>query len=243
MTRLVSISTKAHLCDSLALIQISSILDQYQSDWRLIQDLGSHFVCHVGIARDADIRDETFERSSLQCRDCLWFRRSDRSFHSTRMPFTQNSTEPPQLLDVLVVDGQPMYGRVLIRALGKCPSLQGFRARVEDFLDIRARQVGSEGYIKREINHDIRRREGRNWLAVQRRPLDGLSNRQIHLIRPRGHQAGRCHLLEAMTSLASNIAGEPLHLPAPRPQPRLLHFPYRCHGLGVKVGKGASGSS
>ena len=155
------------------------------------------------------------------------------------MPFAQDAAKSPQLLDILMVNGQFMDGRVFVCTLGKGPSLQRLRASMQYFVNVRPGQIGSEGHIEGQVDYGIIQCHGRNWLAIGRRPLDGLRDGHVHLVWPRRHEAGGGHLLEAMTSLAGDIAGEPLHLQARRP--RLDHFPYWCRRLGVKVGKGASG--
>ena len=51
----------------------------YQCNWIFVQNLGSHFVDHVRISRNADIGDESLEGSSLQCWYRFGFGRSDGS--------------------------------------------------------------------------------------------------------------------------------------------------------------------
>lgn len=77
-----------------------------------------------------------------------------------------------------------------------------------DFLDVGTCEIRREWHIEGQIDHGVNGREGRYRLAIHG-AFNGLGDRHVYLVRPR-HEAGRCHLLQAMTSLACDVA-EPLH--------------------------------
>lgn len=79
---------------------------------------------------------------------------------------------------------------------------------MEDFVDVGTGEIGREGDIEGQIDEGISRGERRCGGAIHG-AFDGLGDGKVHGIRPR-HEAGRGHLLQAMTSLTCDVA-EPLH--------------------------------
>ena len=186
------------------------------------------------VSRDADIRDETLQRSPLQCRYRLWLGRGHRRFDSPLASLGQDSARPSQLLHVVMMHGQFVDWGPLFGAVGKGPPLQSFGTGVKDFVDIGTVEVGGKGKVEGEVDHGISRGQRRYGGAVEG-AFDGLlGDGEVHGIRPRGHEAGRGHLFQAMTSLAGNVA-ESLH-DAPS------YLPSRCRCCWRKADKEASDS-
>lgn len=118
------------------------------------------------------------------------------------------STQPPERLDVVDVDGQLVDGGALGGALGEGPALEGAGAGVQHLVDIGASEIGGEGHIEGQVDGGINggRRGQRRRSAV--RTSQGLRGGNVG-VRARHPKGGR-HALPPMASLAREV-GDLVH--------------------------------
>lgn len=111
----------------------------------------------LGLARQADVRDQRLQRPPLQSRYGFWLGGNDGGLQLAAGALAHLLAQRPQVLDVLRVHGELVVRRVVCRALRVGPSLESARAGVYYVIDVRAAEVGGEGDIEGEIDVVARR--------------------------------------------------------------------------------------
>jgi hypothetical protein len=176
----------------------------YQRDGRRVQDLGAHRVHNFQLAGQAHVGDEGTQRPPLQARQRLRFGGRDGRLDAPLGLLAHVSTQVPQVVYILRVDGQLVGGRGLCRAFRMGPARLCPRTRPHDVVGVGPREIRREGHVEGQVDLRARRDHGRGARsgrgALYRRG-DG------HVVvRPREREAGRGrHFFPPVPCLAGEV--------------------------------------